>query len=72
MTSIGNQARGMVILGPISACVNNAGVGYTCANSGTAAGVDRRVLQFRHHHASSASRFPITSSEAISRAAAPW
>jgi len=36
VASIGNQARGFVILGPISPCVNNAGVGYTCANSGTA------------------------------------
>jgi hypothetical protein len=35
VSSIGNQARGMVILGPISPCVDNAGVGYTCANSGT-------------------------------------
>ncbi|MES2254147.1 MAG: autotransporter outer membrane beta-barrel domain-containing protein [Pseudomonadota bacterium] len=37
LTSVGNQARGIVILGPITACVNNAGNGYTCANSGTAA-----------------------------------
>jgi hypothetical protein len=37
LTSIGNQARGIVILGPITPCVNNAGKGYTCANSGTAA-----------------------------------
>ncbi|MEP6829115.1 MAG: autotransporter outer membrane beta-barrel domain-containing protein [Rhizomicrobium sp.] len=37
LTSIGNQARGIVILGPITPCVNNAGNGYTCANSGTAA-----------------------------------
>src|SRR5665213_1778150 len=29
VASIGNQARGFVILGPISPCVNNAGVGYT-------------------------------------------
>jgi hypothetical protein len=36
LTSVGNQARGIVILGPITACVNNAGNGYTCANSGTA------------------------------------
>jgi hypothetical protein len=36
VTAIGNQARGFVILGPISPCVDNAGVGYTCANSGTA------------------------------------
>ena len=37
VTAVGNQSRAMVILGPISACQNNAGVGYTCANSGTAA-----------------------------------
>jgi hypothetical protein len=36
VTAIGNQARAFVILGPISACQDNAGVGYTCANSGTA------------------------------------
>ncbi|MEO8896296.1 MAG: hypothetical protein ABI450_10480, partial [Rhizomicrobium sp.] len=36
LTSVGNQARGIVVLGPITACVNNAGNGYTCANSGTA------------------------------------
>jgi hypothetical protein len=36
VTAIGNQARAFVILGPISPCVDNASVGYTCANSGTA------------------------------------
>jgi hypothetical protein len=36
VTAIGNQARAFVILGPISACQDNASVGYTCANSGTA------------------------------------
>lgn len=35
VTAIGNQSRAMVILGPISACQNNASAGYTCANSGT-------------------------------------
>lgn len=35
VSAVGNQARGMVILGPISPCQNNSGVGYTCANSGT-------------------------------------
>ncbi len=35
VTAVGNQARGMVILGPISACQDNASAGYTCANSGT-------------------------------------
>ena len=37
LTSIGNQARAIVILGPIAPCADNAGAGYTCANSGTAA-----------------------------------
>ncbi|HUO02059.1 MAG TPA: hypothetical protein VMU31_04715, partial [Rhizomicrobium sp.] len=36
ISALGNQARGVVILGPISACQDNASVGYTCANSGTA------------------------------------
>lgn len=36
ISAIGNQARAMVILGPISPCQNNSSVGYTCANSGTA------------------------------------
>ncbi|MBN9555541.1 MAG: autotransporter outer membrane beta-barrel domain-containing protein, partial [Alphaproteobacteria bacterium] len=36
LTAVGNQARGIAILGPITPCVDNAGVGYTCANSGTA------------------------------------
>src|SRR6202522_2213234 len=36
VTSVGNQARGFVILGPISPCQDNSSVGYTCANSGTA------------------------------------
>jgi hypothetical protein len=35
--SVGNQTRGIVILGPVAPCADNAGVGYTCANSGTAA-----------------------------------
>ena len=34
---MGNQARGIVITGPITPCVNNAAAGYTCANDGTAA-----------------------------------
>ena len=36
LTSIGNQARAIVILGPIAPCTNNSALGYTCANSGTA------------------------------------
>jgi hypothetical protein len=36
LTAVGNQARGIVILGPITPCADNAGAGYTCANSGTA------------------------------------
>ncbi|HEX4105741.1 MAG TPA: autotransporter outer membrane beta-barrel domain-containing protein [Rhizomicrobium sp.] len=36
VTAIGNQARGFVILGPISPCQDNASLSYTCANSGTA------------------------------------
>ncbi len=36
VSSVGNQARGILILGPMAPCANNAGVGYTCANSGTA------------------------------------
>jgi hypothetical protein len=36
VTAIGNQARAFVVLGPISPCQDNASVGYTCANSGTA------------------------------------
>ncbi len=37
LTSIGNQARGIFIVAPIAPCADNAGLGYTCANSGTAA-----------------------------------
>jgi hypothetical protein len=36
LTNIARQARGVVILGPISACVNNPGLGYTCAAASTA------------------------------------
>jgi len=36
ISAVGNQARGVVILGPLSPCQDNASVGYTCANSGTA------------------------------------
>ena len=36
VTNFANQARGVVILGPISPCVNNASLGYTCAASSTA------------------------------------
>lgn len=35
VSALGNQARGLVILGPISPCQNNSSVSYTCANSGT-------------------------------------
>jgi hypothetical protein len=35
ISALGNQARGLVILGPISPCQNNSSLGYTCANSGT-------------------------------------
>ncbi len=51
----------MFILGPISPCVDNAGVGYTCANGGTAAGVERRLRQFRHHHGGRHAGSPIAS-----------
>ena len=34
--NIGNQARGIAILGPISPCVNNSSISYTCAASSTA------------------------------------
>ncbi len=37
VSSVGNQARGLVILGALAPCADNSGVGYTCANSGTAA-----------------------------------
>ena len=37
LTSIGNQARTVFITGPITPCADNSSVGYTCANSGTAA-----------------------------------
>lgn len=37
LTAVGNQARGIFITGAISPCANNSSVGYTCANSGTAA-----------------------------------
>ncbi|HKD46703.1 MAG TPA: hypothetical protein VKB67_03395, partial [Rhizomicrobium sp.] len=46
VTAIGNQARDMVILGPISPCQNNASVGYTCANSGTALASTGSFLNF--------------------------
>lgn len=36
LTAVGNQARGIVILGPLVPCANNSALGYTCANSGTA------------------------------------
>jgi hypothetical protein len=36
LTVVGNQARGIVVLGPIAPCANNSSLGYTCANSGTA------------------------------------
>ena len=36
LTAVGNQARGIVVLGPIAPCANNSSLGYTCANSGTA------------------------------------
>ncbi|MGH6828082.1 MAG: autotransporter domain-containing protein [Rhizomicrobium sp.] len=35
ITSIGNQARGVFLVGPVSPCQNNASLGYACANSGT-------------------------------------
>ncbi|HWY60813.1 MAG TPA: autotransporter domain-containing protein [Rhizomicrobium sp.] len=34
--NIGTLARGVAILGPISACLNNASLGYTCAAASTA------------------------------------
>ena len=34
--NIGDQARGVAILGPISPCLNNASLGYTCGSSSTA------------------------------------
>ncbi|HWC62732.1 MAG TPA: autotransporter domain-containing protein [Rhizomicrobium sp.] len=34
--NVGSLARGLVILGPISPCVDNAGLGYTCATTTTA------------------------------------
>lgn len=37
LTAVGNQARGIVILGPIKPCADNSSVGYTCANSTNAA-----------------------------------
>jgi Autotransporter beta-domain len=36
IASIGNQARGIMILGPIAPCADNSSLSYTCANSGTA------------------------------------
>jgi hypothetical protein len=33
--NVGSLARGIAILGPISPCVNNAGLGYTCASAST-------------------------------------
>ena len=36
LNNIATQARGVVILGPISPCVDNAGLGYTCATASTA------------------------------------
>ena len=36
LSSVGNQARGILVLGPMAPCADNAGLGYTCANSGTA------------------------------------
>ena len=37
LTNVGNLARGVALLGPISPCVSNAGLGYTCSTSSTAA-----------------------------------
>lgn len=36
LATIGNQSRGILVLGPIAPCADNASLGYTCANSGTA------------------------------------
>ena len=36
LNNVASQARGVVILGPISPCVNNASLGYTCATASTA------------------------------------
>jgi hypothetical protein len=36
LTAVGNQARGIAILGNMAPCADNAGLSYTCANAGTA------------------------------------
>ena len=36
LQNVGSAARGVVLLGSITPCVNNAGLGYTCAAATTA------------------------------------
>ncbi len=36
LANVANQARGVVVLGPITPCVSNADLGYTCATASTA------------------------------------
>ena len=62
LTSIGNQARGIVITGPITPCVDNAARRLHLRHAGTAAASSGAFANFgsisvdRHHHPQSQGR----------------